>query len=244
MRISFPGTEARTVVNIVTISTVSTSRAGDRRRPLPDHPRSPGDYGGEISRCRADHLGCISAAQFLVRAGQVLRGERRHQRHLPRQHRGPEDLRQAQRGSSGLRRIRPDPQHLEGLPLRVQLCSATDASDRHGRHVDRGVDGLGAERLDAGDPERAFHDVRRVLSRRDEERGKQVGVVRVEAHGARGDRAEKVLPILNLDERACRRLEDSAQHGGLEDDFREDPLAPSFVEVDRRRLLVDAVVAR
>ncbi len=66
----------------------------------------------------------------------------------------------------------------------------------------------------------------------------------VEAQRPRRDRAEHVLAVLHVDQGAGVGLQRVLQHRLLEHHLGVDPLAAALEEVDRRRLLVDAVVAR
>jgi hypothetical protein len=68
--------------------------------------------------------------------------------------------------------------------------------------------------------------------------------VGVEAERARRDRAQEVLPVLHLDQVAGGGLEIVVEDRRFEQDLGVDALAAALLEVDGRRLLVHAVVAR
>ena len=74
--------------------------------------------------------------------------------------------------------------------------------------------------------------------------GQDVGEVSVVSLRPGGDRAEQVLAVLHLDEIDGIGLERAAQDILVEHHLGEQPLAAPLLEVDRGRLLVDAVVAR
>ena len=100
-------------------------------------------------------------------------------------------------------------------------------------------------RLDAGDAHRALDHVRGVLPGGDEERRQHVREVGVEAHGAGGDRAQQVLAVLApRPARAPSILSVRSSGSPTQLDLGVDALAAALLEVDRGRLLVDAVVAR
>ena len=91
----------------------------------------------------------------------------------------------------------------------------------------------------------ATHILRRILTCCKEHRGHDVGSVRVVATDATRHRApDEVLAYIQPDERGNRALEDLPDHISWDDCFRNDTLATSINPVDRRRLLIRAVITR
>ena len=129
-------------------------------------------------------------------------------------------------------------QERQRLALGVERRAAADGPQRAVGEEDRGEDHAVVARLDAGHPQRALDDLRRVLAGGDEEGGEDVGIMGVEAERAGGDRAEEVLPVLHLDQLFGVGLQDALEHVGLDDHLGVDALAAPLVEVDRRRLAI------
>ena len=142
------------------------------------------------------------------------------------------------RASSGT-----DAEERERFALGREPGAAADRAQRAVREVDREEDAVVTPGLDGGDAHRALDHVREILPGGDEERRQHVRHLRVPAHGAGHDRPHQVLAEIDLDQRARRRLERALERLAAQLDLGVDALAAAFLEVDRRRLLVDADVA-